>query len=870
MFKRLVVQSIMASGLLLTAFYAAGMAQEVDTLRLGRKVVPLMQEIHLNLDPAQEIYNGTVDIALDVCEQTDYFRLHTKMLEIGKLVLQRANRQINTRWSTSGELLLINTGKPLLPGSCTLHIEFRGRIGSLGSGIFKGIEKDDIYLATQFEPVYARCAFPCWDEPGFRCPFRLTLTTPAGLAAFSNTPIEKTEIKGHTQTVSFSETPPLPVYLVAFAAGPYDTIPLSGMSVPGSVVVPRGQSHLAAEAVQTIPLILQELERRFGLYPFSKLDFVAVQGLMGGMENAGLITLYPTNLLMDPKVCTAEQRLGNWITIAHEIAHMWFGDLVTMAWWDDTWLNEGFAQWIGLDVANTLFPQYNPFSWQIGSTQRAMSTDALPSASAVQRTIRAVDDPFQAFDELSYNKAGAVLDMVSAWIGAEELRNGILDYLGKNKWRSATAGDLWLSLSAAASEPLDSVVASFIGQPGVPLIEAQIIPGPRLKLVQSRFMNSGFPVQSQKWKIPVSFKYSDGKSTWQQSCLMRDEAMILPLECTITPEWLQMNTDEHGYYRWDIPDSMLLEMAANSQRCMNTRERLGFLYNARALLYGGRLHGDTYLEIMRAFSADPDPEVLQRAGSPIGAIHDLFLTPQNAEQFTAYVRTTCHSILDRIGRQKRPDENYSTPALRSMMISLLAEEGQDSGIQYFADSLRKVYLMNPEAVDPELADVVLRASARHGDRELYKTYLQRFESATSHDERSRFAFLLGAFPQRESLDQTLSYLLAQPLNQDDFLNVLSGTANRENKAYLLDWLCNNYAAVTEKIDPIIVTFIIPELVRIPADSLLTKARTFFSDPSRKLQLLDINLNKAADQIATMLRIREQEGPAVDRFLQTNY
>jgi len=191
MFKRLVVQSIMASGLLLTAFYAAGMAQEVDTLRLGRKVVPLMQEIHLNLDPAQEIYNGTVDIALDVCEQTDYFRLHTKMLEIGKLVLQRANRQINTRWSTSGELLLINTGKPLLPGSCTLHIEFRGRIGSLGSGIFKGIDKDDIYLATQFEPVYARCAFPCWDEPGFRCPFRLTLTTPAGLAAFSNTPIEK-------------------------------------------------------------------------------------------------------------------------------------------------------------------------------------------------------------------------------------------------------------------------------------------------------------------------------------------------------------------------------------------------------------------------------------------------------------------------------------------------------------------------------------------------------------------------------------------------------------------------------------------------------------------------------------------------------
>ncbi|HOT97378.1 MAG TPA: ERAP1-like C-terminal domain-containing protein [bacterium] len=351
---------------------------------------------------------------------------------------------------------------------------------------------------------------------------------------------------------------------------------------------------------------------------------------------------------------------------------------------------------------------------------------------------------------------------------------------------------------------------------------------------------------------------------------MRDEGMILPLECMIMPQWLQMNAGEHGYYRWDIPDSMLLEMAENSQRCMNTRERLGFLHNAGALLYGGRLHGDTYLEIMRTFSTDPDPEVLQRAGSPIGAIHDLFLTPQNAEHFTAYVRTTCHSILDRIGRQRRPDENYSVPALRSMMIALLAEEGEDSGIQYFADSLCTAYLTDPEAVDPELADVVLRASAKHGDRELYKTYLQRFESATTRDERSRFALLLGAFPQQENLDQTLGYLLAQPLNQDDFLYILAGTVDREHKAYVLDWLFNHYSAVTAKVDPRMVSYFVPELVRIPADSLLAKARTFFSDPSRKQQLLDIKLAKTADQIATMLRIREQEGPAVDRFLQSKF
>ncbi|HQI48728.1 MAG TPA: M1 family metallopeptidase [bacterium] len=510
--RRFVALTALVCVLLLVAFSRAGMAQEVDTLRLGRMVVPLKQEIHFILDPAKESYQGIVDISLAVHEQTHYFRLHARELKISKLVLQSANRKIPVRWSTM-DLLRISTGNPLLPGNCTLHIEFSGRMGSLGTGIFKSIEKGDTYLATQFEPVYARTAFPCWDEPGFKCPFRLTLTIPADLAAFSNTQIEKSNSTGKEQTLVFRETPPLPVYLVAFAVGPFDTIPLSGMSVPGSVVVPRGQGQLAAEAVQIIPLIFNELERRFGPYPFSKLDLVAVPGFMMAMENAGLITFYPPVLLMDPKVCTVEQKLGNWITIAHEIAHMWFGDLVTMAWWDDTWLNEGFATWIGLDVANTLFPQYNPFSWQIGSAQRAMSTDALPSASAVQRTIGADDDPWQAFDELSYQKAGAVLDMVSAWIGAEDFRGGILDFLGKNKWRAAAAGDLWSSLSAAASEPLDSVVASCIEQPGVPLIEVQIIPGPRLQLVQSRFMNSGFRAPSQRWKIPVVFKYTDGVKT---------------------------------------------------------------------------------------------------------------------------------------------------------------------------------------------------------------------------------------------------------------------------------------------------------------------------------------------------------------------
>ncbi|MDM7925381.1 MAG: M1 family metallopeptidase [bacterium] len=844
--------------------------QEPDTLRLDRGVIPALQTVRLSLDPSRTDYSGSVEITLAVHARTSSFRLHAKGLKIRDLELRDKDGKIPCQWTAGPEgLLRVRPRRPLEPGFGELRVDFEGSCGKNGLGLYRSESGGKAYLATQFEPAYARSAFPCWDEPGFKNPFRVILTVPSGLACFSNEPAETLTVRGKMKTVAFMESRPLPAYAVAFAVGPFETVPLPGLSVPGSVIVPSGRSSDAAEAARRTPPILAALEKWFGPYPYRKLDLIAVPDMGGAMENPGLVTFNPNTLLMDPDASSLDQRRSCSAVIAHELAHMWFGDLVTAAWWDDTWLNESFATWIGNDVTERVFPEFRSFSGDIQSVQWTMGSDALPSISPIRRTVRADEDPWHVFDELSYIKGGAVLAMVDSWAGREYFQEGLVDYLASHRHMSADAADLWQSLSRSTGGDVDSMTATFIDQPGLPLVRVGILADGRVRLTQNRFLNAGFDAPPQTWRIPMALRCSDGRNTVLVKRVLRKEADTVAVAGIESPEWILPNADERSYFRWIVPDSMLLRMSRDAVRIMNVRERIGFLGNASGLLDGGALGGDEYLEILRSFASDPEPEVIRAVLSGIRKAGDLFSGEPANPDFTAYVRGVLNPVLGRIGRQRRPGETPTLAVLRSDLLSVLTELGGDPRALAFCDSLAAGYLADPGTVDPDLADDALRASAMNGNEALFRRYVTALEGASSPDIRARFMSLLGAFRKPDILALSLDYGLKSSGDRQQALWRIPFRASgfMENRPALMEWVFRNADAIRDKAGPMILDYLIPGLVQVRSDSLVQKAVAWAADPSNKSRLLDIELRKEGDRLATRLRLIERETPAVEAYLR---
>jgi cytosol alanyl aminopeptidase len=856
--------------LLFAGSSAASPAQIPDTLRLGREVIPAFQTIRLHLDPSRNGYRGSVEMTLAVHAETRVLRLHAKGLRISKLKLSDAGGGIPARWTARPDgILSIRPERALSPGFGVLTVGFEGRFGKNGLGLYRSESEGKTYLASQFEPAFARTAFPCWDEPGFKNPFRIVLTVPSNMACFSNEPVETVTVDGGEKTVVFMQTRPLPVYEVAFAVGPFEAVPVPGLSVPGNVIVPSGRASDAAEAVRMAPPILAELQKRFGPYPFRKLDLIAVPDMGGAMENPGLVTFEPDMLLMDPNASTLDQRLNCASTVAHELAHMWFGDLVTMSWWDDTWLNESFATWIGNDVTGRVYPEFRSFAGDIQSAQRTMESDALPSISAVRRTVRADDDLWRVFDELSYQKGGAVLAMVESWAGREFFQEGLLDYLRSYRWMCADAAALWASLSRSTGGNVDGMIASFIDQPGLPLVRAEILPDGRVSLSQTRFLDAGFQAASQTWQIPMAWKCSDGENTRLLKWVLKKDAETVDAGDVPRPVWILPNADERGYYRWIVPDSMLMRMSRDAVRIMNVRERVGFLGNASGLLDGGYLGGDEYLEILRTFAADPEPEVLQAVLSGAKRAGELFGGEPADAGFASYIRLLLTPVLERIGPQKRPGEAPTVAGLRSEILSMLVDPGRDGAAAQFCDSLAAEYLADPSRVDPELADAALEAAAMNGDAALFDRYRDAMKNTSSPDVRSRFMGALGAFRKREVLDRSLDFALNASGEYGQLLWWIPAraAARMEYRPLLMEWVIRHSDDIRSKADPIILDYLIPGLVQVRSDSLLAKAKKWAEDPAHASQMLDVNLGKEGDRLANRLRLIEREGPAAEAYLK---
>ena len=845
------------------------------TVRLGDDVVPLKQAVDLAVYPKNDQYFGSVTIDVDVKRATSSFLIHARDLTIDTLKLTKGNQAIAAS-HTAGEdgTVAITTAEPLTTGKHKLAISFHNNFNRQAVGLYKMLTREgEPYVFTQFQAIDARRAFPCFDEPRFKIPFQVTLTIPEDLDAISNTPVvsnekspfgEAREAQVHyTRTIKFAQTKPLPSYLVAMAVGKFDYTPIHGMSVPGRVIAVKGQGHLAQTAAEITPPVLAALEKYFnGKHPFEKVDLIAVpEYWAGAMENPGAITYRDTILLMDPKNATSSQRQNLVRVTAHELAHMWFGDLVTMEWWDDFWLNESFADWMGDKITDRVFPQFEHAIGEMSSVQAVMTSDARTTVDPIRKLDTSPEESMRNVG-LAYNKGKAVLSMFEQWIGPEKFRQGVLAHIKANEWGNANASEFFASLSKHAPAGTSASLETFIAQPGIPLITVEVTQPSTVRLSQKRFYTSPTNTSEQIWRVPVTLRYSDGKTTRTKAVLLDEVSETVQLEGNRI-EWIHPNAEAAGYYRWQLSNDTMSALAARASEVLKPNERLALLGNLGALFRAGVIHGDQYLDSVGRFANDSDPHVVGAVSEALGQIRTTFDSPEQRPRFAEYVRRTLGPALARIGLDPSKDPSPSVTGLRPGLIVWLAQYGEDETVWQFVREQLPKYMNDPNSVHNTLAGTVIALSAHRGDMAMFEEYKKRFETATIPAVRSKFLAGLRSFRDPAVKAKVREYALSGAVRPTDLFAIVGSSETAAEREEFYQWATANYDAIIKKLPPMSGASM-PFIASGCEPERVERARKFFAE--HKTEGAERTLTRVTEQVNECAALRTREMAAVTKYL----
>ncbi|HEY6867715.1 MAG TPA: M1 family metallopeptidase [Candidatus Eisenbacteria bacterium] len=839
--------------------------------RLERAVIPTAEALRLELDAAKSGYTGTARIDLAVAAATDSFQFQAQDLELERMTLRGAGGPAPLTWRAGPHgIVTARAAKPLTPGTWTLEIAFANEFNTRGVGLYKLKADGESYIVSQFESISARQAFPCWDEPEFKIPWQITVVVPRAHLAISNTPPRRDSLAGETRVVEFERTPPLPSYLVAILAGPWETVPIPGMSVPGRVVTPKGSSGLAASAARETPKILAALEGYFGSpYPYRKLDLIAVPEFWAGaMENAGAVTFRDRVLLLDPRGSGPQERKTFITYTAHELAHMWFGDLVTLRWWDDVWLNESFASWLGDKVSQQVAPEFDMPVDELEGTQRAMERDAQRSTRAMRARIDGFDDIDEGFDELAYQKGQAVLGMLEQWLGPDTFRKGVRDYIQAHAWGNAEGADFWNALSKASGQDVSKTVTSFLDQPGVPMVSAIVGEGRAVHFTQGQFYNvTSAPKVESKWLTPVAFRYSDGTTAHTRTILLGDREQIVKLDDVARVDWILPNAEARGYYRWYVARDMNWTLVDRATTIMSPRERVGLVHNTSAGIEAGTIPIDEALQMFGRMCADPRPEVTNAVLDGLDRVRLTLITPDLEPAFATYVRKYLGPALARIGAAPAPGEGPPTSLLRPRLMTWVGRYGHDAKVVARAREQADAWMRDPGTLAPSLVQAALGLAAMNGDAARFAEYQRRFEQARTPVDRVRFLGALGSFSDSALVERALDYTLTDAVRPTD-MYILWRSVNGEvvNQERTFAWMTRNYDALARRLPP----ETLPYLVRFAdgcSPERLEAARAFFT-PARRGPGYEIEEARVADAVAECAALRHGQTNTLRNYLDT--
>jgi puromycin-sensitive aminopeptidase len=761
--------------------------------RLPTSVVPSRYDIRLTPELDAATFGGEETVTVTVSEPTSDVWLNAAELTIESVAARDAAGTVvqgSAALDEAQERARLSFPSPLTPGEWRLTLAFRGTLNDKLHGFYRSTYKDaagatHTIAATQFEATDARRAFPCWDEPAFKAVYAVTLVVPERLAAVSNTKVASEEPAGDgKKAVRFADTIKMSTYLVAFVVGELEaTSAVMVGATPLRVWAVPGKLGLAQFALDCGAFSLEFFEKYYGIpYPGDKVDLLAIPDFAAGaMENLGAITFRETALLVDQAHASHVELERVADVVAHELAHMWFGDLVTMAWWNGIWLNEAFATFLEMVAVDAWKREWERWVNFGVSRAAAMGVDGLLSSRPIEFPVREPKECEAMFDLLTYEKGASVLRMLEQYLGTELFREGVRRYLREHEYGNAETTDLWKALGAASGQPIPEVMNGWIFRAGYPLVMVEA-DGAGVKLSQRRFLYLGTEAVDadggEPWRVPINLRASV-KGGWVDKRLLLDgpeTRVALPA----APDWAIANAGGHGFYRVGYAPAMLKKLARSVAKVAPI-ERFNVVSDAFAVAQAGHLAAVDYLDLTGRFRDETDRNVWTVLTGSFAFLNRVI--PESARPgLENFVRHRVGLATARLGWEAEPGESELVRQLRGDLLRVLGTLGNDEETQAQARAFYARYVEESGAVDPNILPAVIAILAAVGGEAEYADFLQRFRAARTPQEEQRFLFALGAFRDPALIGQTLERTLNGEVRSQDapFLlrSMLSGVHSR--------------------------------------------------------------------------------------------
>jgi alanyl aminopeptidase len=784
-------------------------------MRLGDAVKPLAYHADLTIVPTKDRFNGKLVIDIEVMQAQKLFWLNATNLDVKSASLSLDGKTLHAKLiKTKQDFIGLQFAAPLALGQGRLTLLYSGEFSHKNTrGLFKQKDGANWYVYSQFEDTFARRAFPCFDEPQWKTPWTLALTVKRDQVAVSNTPIaSETKVGTDMKRVQFATTKPLPSYLIALGVGPFDVVD-GGVAGRNNTklryLTPKGRGAEAAYAAKVTPQILTILEDYFGRpYPFEKLDSLAIPVTVnfGAMENVGLITYRSNRLLIPPGRDDINAQQGYVGIAAHEMAHQWFGDLVTMAWWNDLWLNESFATWMALKTVAKFNPDWDIHGQAMGQHSKAMGVDRLASTRQIRQRVASNDDLANAFDGITYAKGASVLRMFESWLGEERFRDGVRRYLKQHEYSNATAEDFFAAISDKDPE-VAKAFASFVEQPGVPLISMQLdcSSKPTLTLRQQRFEPSGKSgaAAAQSWDVPVCVRY-EGQSTVPPMCTMlhaKEATIVLP-EVTACPSWLLANPSGAGYYLSGVDAALL------PKKDLTNNEVVALSAELSLLALSGAIPVEQLLGFAAQYADDARPEVAKAAVEALKVLHPAWLDAAGRAQRAVWIDRHFGQRAQRMGWQEQAGESDAEKKLRAELLPLVAEVGGDPVLLLKARGLALEWLAQAgkpgkPGAQSELGGMlgqILKAAAYGGDQMVFDAFIAAAAKTHSNSDRDEILGALGAVADPALREQAFGLVLSPRFDARESVEVFSTASERpDNGPAAQQFIRAHYAAIVARL-----------------------------------------------------------------------
>ena len=781
-----------------------------DLNRLPTNVVPSHYDLELAPDLAEATFTGTETVTLVITEPVDQLHLHALDLEISEAWLQADGERIEATptFDPASETVTFDLSATAEPGAWALHARFTGVLNDKLVGFYRSTFTDDAGVTqtlacTQFESTHARRAFPCWDEPAFKSTFSIRLVVADDLFAVSNameTAVD--QLPDGRKRVHFAPTMHMSTYLVAFVIGPLeatDVVDVDG--IPLRVIAPPGKADLTPFALDIGAFSLRFLSEWYGIpYPGDKLDLIAIPDFaFGAMENLGCVTFRETALLLDQERSTqAElQRVSD--VVAHEIAHMWFGDLVTMGWWNGIWLNEAFATFMEMLTTDAYRPEWERWTDFGLARSAAFDTDSLTTTRPIEYEVITAADAEGMFDVLTYEKGASVVRMLQQYLGEDRFQAGIRHYLNTHQFSNTETTDLWDAIEEATGEPVRQMMDSWIFRPGHPVVTISRSSSTELTVRQDRFSFAAdpaagvvAPVEDPRL-VPVVLRLGHGTGTSLHRLLLDQPEMTVTLD--EDADWVVGNHQGNGFYRVALGDDDLRAVSAVALASLSPLERYGLVEDEWALLLAGRGSVARVLALARSLAGEDDLSVWQRIIGALGGLHRT--AGDDTEAFEGWVRALLGPALQRLGDTRVPGESERTTSLRASLFDALARIGNDTSRQEQAAAHFSALGDNPDAVDADLADAAVRVVAATADEDTWEELRRRAAAARTAQDTLRHQGALADGTDTALVLRFCELCLTDEVRSQDALFLLRrALANRHASAEVWAFLTERWEQIT--------------------------------------------------------------------------